>query len=85
LRSRYYFPVAVVPLLCSAWFLARYRAIQNQYDPITGRFVPASIFQRLAEWFWSFLAGVCGELVPGYVSHLGLDALTPRLIPLLGA
>jgi len=44
-----------------------------------------NLFQLLAEWFWSFLAGVLGGMTPGYLSHLVLDAGTARGIPFLGA
>jgi len=65
----------------------KYRAIQTVQDPFTGEFrpVPIGFFQVLAEWFWSFLAGVLNGLSVGYLSHLALDACTPRSIPLLGA
>lgn len=65
----------------------RYRAVQTVRDPITGAFlpVPINLFQKLAELFWSFLAGVLNGFCAGYVSHLALDAVTPRGIPLLGS
>lgn len=64
----------------------KYRAIQTVQDPFTGEFhlVPISLFQMLAEWFWSFLAGVMNGVSAGYLSHLALDAVTPRGIPFLG-
>jgi hypothetical protein len=54
-----------------------------------GAFVvaPSDPIQRflssLAELFWRLMAGFLNGLVAGYISHLGLDALTPRSIPLL--
>lgn len=33
---------------------------------------------------WAFLAGLIGGLIVGYASHLALDAMTPRSIPLIG-
>ncbi len=65
----------------------QYRAIQTVQDPFTGEFrpVPINLFQLLAEWFWSFLAGVLNGLSAGYLSHLALDAGTPRSIPFIGA
>jgi membrane-bound metal-dependent hydrolase YbcI (DUF457 family) len=58
-------------------------------DPFT--FVPAPVdpvsdlFAQLAEFFWRFLAGLANGLAAGYVSHLALDALTLRSIPLLAS
>jgi hypothetical protein len=52
-------------------------------------FVPArlnpleQLFWTLAELFWRFLAGVPGGFATSYLSHLALDAATPRSIPLL--
>ena len=65
----------------------KYRAIQTVRDPFTGEFrpVPIGLFQMLAEWFWSFLAGLLNGLSAGYLSHLALDAGTPRSIPFIGA
>lgn len=65
----------------------KYRAMQTVQDPFTGEFRPAPTnpFHVLAEWFWSFLAGVLTGFTAGYLSHLALDAVTPRSIPLLGA
>ena len=46
---------------------------------------PLSQFLRqLCELFWRFLAGFLNGVAAGYVSHLALDAFTPRSIPLLG-
>lgn len=66
----------------------KHRAIQTVQDPITGEtrpVVPLTLVQQLAQLFWSFLAGLLNGLVPGYISHLVLDAGTPRGIPFLGA
>jgi hypothetical protein len=46
-------------------------------DPVT-RFLSA-----LFELFWRLAAGFFNGLRAGYVSHLALDAMTPRSIPLL--
>jgi len=54
-------------------------------------FVPApadpisDLFAKLAELFWRFLAGLANGLAAGYVSHLALDAFTPRSLPLLAS
>ena len=40
---------------------------------------------KVAELFWRLLAGFVNGLAAGYVSHLALDAATPRSLPLLGA
>ena len=39
---------------------------------------------EIAQIFWLLLAGFLNGLAAGYVSHLALDAFTPRGIPLLG-
>jgi hypothetical protein len=41
------------------------------------------LFSTLAELFWRFLAGLLNGVSAGYVSHLVLDAVQPRSIPLL--
>ena len=52
-------------------------------------FVPAQLspleqlLRALAELFWRFLAGVPSGFATSYLSHLALDAATPRSIPLL--
>jgi hypothetical protein len=52
-------------------------------------FVPAppdpwtQVGWTLAALFWRFAAGFANGLAAGYVSHLALDALTPRSIPFL--
>jgi membrane-bound metal-dependent hydrolase YbcI (DUF457 family) len=54
-------------------------------------FVPAAVdpigqlFFKIAEILWRFLAGFLNGLATGYVSHLALDACTPRSIPLLSS
>jgi len=48
-------------------------------DPIS------DLFAKLAEFFWRFLAGLANGLAAGYVSHLTLDAFTPRSLPLLAS
>lgn len=36
----------------------------------------------LAVMFWHFLAGFVNGVGPGYLSHLALDCITPRSIPM---
>lgn len=43
----------------------------------------AQLLSGIGELFWRFLAGFLNGLAVGYVSHLALDAATPRSIPLL--
>lgn len=43
----------------------------------------SQVLLTFGEIFWEFLAGFLNGLVAGYTSHLALDALTPRSIPLL--
>ena len=49
--------------------------------------VPLAPFSQLlstfGELFWEFMAGFLNGLMAGYTSHLALDALTPRSVPLL--
>ncbi|PYU90685.1 MAG: hypothetical protein DMG25_16690 [Acidobacteria bacterium] len=46
-------------------------------DPIS------HLLSNVFEFLWRFLAGFTNGLAAGYVSHLALDAATPRSIPLL--
>ncbi len=46
-------------------------------DPIT------QLLLSLFEIFWRLAAGFANGLAAGYLSHLALDAMTPRSIPLL--
>ncbi len=52
-------------------------------------FVPADPISRLLlslfELLWRLAAGFANGLAAGYLSHLALDAVTPRSIPLLKA
>jgi len=54
-----------------------------------GVFVPApadpirQLVSGLAELFWRLMAGFLNGLVAGYLSHVALDGVTPRSIPLL--
>ena len=57
-----------------------FRARREQSDDGFERFVLG-----LAEIICRIAAGFVGALVPGYASHLALDAGTPRGIPLLSA
>jgi LexA-binding, inner membrane-associated putative hydrolase len=48
--------------------------------------VPADLISRLLflfELFWRLAAGFVNGLAAGYLSHLALDAMSPRSIPLL--
>ena len=46
-------------------------------DPI------ALFFLRIEDFLWRFAAGAANGLAAGYMSHLALDAVTPRSIPAL--
>ena len=65
------------------------KALRMTQTP-SGMSVPASpnpiqqALLSLEELFWRLAAGFLNGFVAGYVSHLALDALTPRSIPLLG-
>jgi LexA-binding, inner membrane-associated putative hydrolase len=65
----------------------KHRATEMAWNPATGSFtpMPQNPFQLLAEWFWSFLAGLLNGLGAGYLSHIALDAFTPRGVPFVGA
>jgi hypothetical protein len=58
-------------------------------DVQTGTWMPIKqhaldqLISQLKELFWRLLAGFLNGLAAGYVSHLVLDAGTPRGIPLL--
>lgn len=39
---------------------------------------------NLMALLWALLAGLIGGLIAGYASHLALDAMTPRSLPLIG-
>jgi len=43
-----------------------------------------AFLHALAELFWNFVAGLFAGVAAGYLSHLALDAQTPRGLPLLG-
>jgi hypothetical protein len=43
----------------------------------------SQLLSKFGEIFWEFLAGFLNGLMAGYTSHLALDALTQRSIPLL--
>lgn len=55
----------------------RRRRLATGVQPLLG------FFYWLAEWFWSLAAGFVAGFGSGYVSHLVLDAFTPRGLPLL--
>jgi hypothetical protein len=58
---------------------ASQRALRTlaEVDPFT------SFLHLLAELFWQIAAGFASGLLAGYTSHLALDALMPRGLPLL--
>jgi hypothetical protein len=66
------------------------QTLQMKPDPWQPNlFVPAPadplllLSLKIAEMVWRFLAGFENGLAAGYMSHLALDAVTPRSIPLL--
>lgn len=68
----------------------RRRTLQMKADLTqTNLFVPASdgmltqFFLTIAELLWRVVAGFANGMAAGYLSHLVLDAGTPRSIPLL--
>jgi len=65
------------------------RAIPMEQQGDVFAFVPADPISRLLlslfELLWRLAAGFANGLAAGYVSHLALDAATPRSIPLLKA
>lgn len=69
----------------------QHKTLQMRPDPWQPNvFVPAPadpfmlLSLKIAEMFWRFLAGFANGLAAGYISHLALDAVTPRSIPLFG-
>lgn len=42
------------------------------------------VLHGVIAWLWAILAGVAPGIVAGYLSHLALDACTPRSIPVFG-
>ena len=67
----------------------RCRMVPQVEDVHTGGWLPLpqtplqQFCGQLGELFWRFLAGFLNGLAAGYISHLALDAATPRGIPLL--
>jgi hypothetical protein len=63
------------------------RALPMEQEGDVFVFVPADPIARLLlslfEIFWRIAAGFANGLRAGYISHLALDAMTPRSIPLL--
>jgi hypothetical protein len=68
---------------------AKCRIVPQVEDVHTGQWIriePTPLEQAWAdirEFLWTLLAGFLNGLAAGYVSHLVLDAMTPRSIPLL--
>ena len=54
----------------------------NVFVPVPNNSL-AQIWLTVCELFWRALAGFANGLAAGYISHLVLDAGTPRSIPLL--
>jgi hypothetical protein len=54
----------------------------NQFVPVPNGAI-TQFFLTVAEVFWRILAGFANGLAAGYLSHLILDAGTPRSVPLL--
>jgi hypothetical protein len=65
------------------------RALQMEQQGDTFVFAPADSVSQLLlcvfEFLWRVGAGFAHGLAAGYLSHLALDAVTPRSIPLLKA
>jgi LexA-binding, inner membrane-associated putative hydrolase len=60
------------------------RMVDRENTFVTAPDNPLSQFlSEVEEQLWRFLAGFLNGLAAGYVSHLALDAATPRSIPLL--
>jgi inner membrane protein len=65
-------------------------SLRERADKLRGRHdTSTDLFERfilvLAEAACRMAAGFIAALIPGYVSHLALDAATPRGIPLIAA
>lgn len=69
---------------------AKCRVLPQVEDVHTGQWIPikptpmAQAWADIREFLWTLLAGFLNGLAAGYISHLVLDAVTPRSIPLLG-
>jgi hypothetical protein len=65
------------------------KTLEMQQNMETGVFAVAPVdpialfFLKMEELFWRFVAGAANGLAAGYLSHLALDAVTPRSIPVL--
>jgi LexA-binding, inner membrane-associated putative hydrolase len=68
---------------------AQCRVVPQVEDVHTGQWIPIKrtplqqAWAEIGEFIWTLLAGFLNGLTAGYVSHLVLDATTPRGIPLL--
>ena len=68
---------------------AKRRVVPQVEDVHTGEWLPLQrtplqqLWADTREFIWPLLAGFLNGLAAGYVSHLVLDAMTPRGIPLL--
>lgn len=77
----------------------RDKAEQNAKDRVTYRAIPdplqegsfvvaptdplTQLWLAICEFFWRMLTGFANGLAAGYLSHLAIDAGTPRSIPIL--
>ena len=65
------------------------RMVPQVEDVHTGEWLPIQptplqqVWSEICEFIWTLLAGFLNGLAAGYVSHLLLDAATPRGIPIL--
>ena len=55
----------------------------NALIPVVPNSSLVQLFLLVVEFFWRALAGFANGVAAGYISHLVLDAGTPRSIPLL--
>jgi hypothetical protein len=69
---------------------AKCRIVPQVEDVHTGEWIPIKrtplqqAWAEICEFVWILMAGFLNGLAGGYVSHLLLDAMTPRGIPLVG-
>ena len=61
----------------------RCRANHHELGPSTVEDPLHKLGHHLVALFWRLLAGFLSGLVNGYLSHLALDAFTPKALPLL--
>lgn len=66
----------------SALEMVPHPTLPNTFVPAPGNML-TNLWLLACEFFWHALAGFTNGLAAGYISHLVLDAGTPRSIPLL--